>query len=47
MMKLGENIVVAVHGFGGNQVRIDIVTPKSVSIHREEIYSPPVINQTS
>ncbi|HIA41728.1 MAG TPA: carbon storage regulator CsrA [Gammaproteobacteria bacterium] len=34
-MKLGEDITVTVLGIRGNQVRIGIDAPKSVSIQRE------------
>jgi len=53
--KLGESIVIGddinitVLGVTGNQVRIGVDAPKSVAVHREEIYqkialesSPPV-----
>ena len=38
-MKLGEDVSVTVLGVWRNQVLIVIGEPKSVSIHREEIYS--------
>ena len=46
-MKLGEDITVTVLGVRGNQVRIGIDSSKSVSIQREEIYSPTIADKTS
>ncbi|WP_444921389.1 carbon storage regulator CsrA [Microbulbifer sp. CnH-101-G] len=37
-LRIGGNVSITVLEVVGNQVRIGIVAPKSLSVHREEIY---------
>jgi carbon storage regulator len=37
-LRIGEEVSVTVLGVKGNQVRIGVDAPKTVSVHREEIF---------
>ena len=37
-LRIGDDVVVTVLGVKGNQVRLGVEAPKSVPVHREEIF---------
>lgn len=37
-LRIGEDVTVTVLGVNGNQVRLGINAPKSVAVHREEVF---------
>jgi carbon storage regulator len=47
-VKIGDEISVTVLGVKGNQVRLRFTAPKTLGVHREEIYARgPKDSQTS
>lgn len=37
-LKVGDNVKITILGIRGNTVRIGVLAPESVPVHREEVY---------
>lgn len=46
-LMIGDEVTVTVLGVKGNQIRLGINAPKSVAVHREEIYARVVQERDS
>ena len=46
-LMIGDEVTVTVLGVKGNQIRIGVNAPKSVAVHREEIYERIKTEKTS
>jgi carbon storage regulator len=44
-LMIGGNVSVTILGIKGNQIRVGINAPKTVSVHREEIYRRIALEQ--
>ena len=46
-IKIGDDVTVRVLGVNGNQIRVGVAAPKSVAVHREEVYERIKLEQES
>ncbi|WP_445362494.1 carbon storage regulator CsrA [Microbulbifer sp. ANSA003] len=37
-LRIGENVSITILEVKGNQVRVGIIAPKTLPVHREEVY---------
>jgi carbon storage regulator len=44
---IGDDVIVTVLGVSGNQVRVGVKAPRTVAVHREEVYErlKPVLQE--
>ncbi len=46
-IKVGDDVTVRVLEVKGNQIRVGVAAPKSIAVHREEIYERIKLEQKS